>query len=141
MTVRLALEQTDGAASHFSTQILPDSHPQAAGNFTYLERITKFLLWSRGGFRLHLDGPAPLAAKLAAHYRETPTGKFDSSLVGEQLGIDNLQTLQNVIQILQKPVFFIERGMKLGQRCDPVDIRFAQFHDTIILSCALAIVN
>jgi len=85
VTVRLALEQTDGAASHFSTQILPDSHPQAAGNFTYLERITKFLLWSRGGFRLHLDGPAPLAAKLAAHYRETPTGKFDSSLVGERM--------------------------------------------------------
>jgi len=85
VTVRLALEQTDGTASRFSTQILPDSHPQAAGNFTYLERIAKFLLWSRGGFRLHLDGPAPLAAKLAAHYRETPTGKFDSNLVGERM--------------------------------------------------------
>ena len=85
MTVRLALEQTDGTVSHFTTQILPDSHPQAAGNFTYLERIAKFLLWSRGGFRIHFDGPAPLAAKLAAHYRETPTGKFDSNLVGERM--------------------------------------------------------
>jgi len=84
-TVCLALEQTDGTTSHFTTQILPDGHPQAAGNFTYLERIAKFLLWSRGGFRLHVDGPAPLAAKLAAHYRETATGKFDSNLVGERM--------------------------------------------------------
>ncbi len=61
------------------------SHPQAAGNFTYLERIAKFLLWSRGGYRIHFEGPAPLAAKLAAHYRETPTGKFDSNIVGERM--------------------------------------------------------
>jgi predicted NBD/HSP70 family sugar kinase len=85
VTARLALEQTDGTASHFTTPILPDSHPQAAGNFTYLERIAKFLLWSRGGFRIHFDGPATLAAKLAAHYRDTPTGKFDSNLVGERM--------------------------------------------------------
>ncbi len=73
--VRLALEQTDGTVSHFTTQVLPENHPQAAGNSIYIERIAKFLLWSRGGFRIHVDGPAPLAAKLAAHYRETPTGQ------------------------------------------------------------------
>jgi predicted NBD/HSP70 family sugar kinase len=85
VSVRLALEQTDGNTSHFVTQILPESHPQAAGNFTYLERIVKFLLWSRGGCRLHFDGPPALAAQLAAHYRETPTGKFDSNVVGERM--------------------------------------------------------
>src|ERR1035437_4499693 len=42
VTVRLGLEQTDGNVSHFTTPILPDNHPQAAGNSTYLERITKF---------------------------------------------------------------------------------------------------
>jgi predicted NBD/HSP70 family sugar kinase len=83
VTVRLGLEQTDGNVSHFTTPILPDNHPQAAGNFTYLERIAKFLLWSRGGFRIHFDGPAVLAAQLAAHYRETATGKFDSGIVAE----------------------------------------------------------
>ena len=83
--VRLALEQTDGSVSHFTTRVLPEGHPQAAGNFTYVERIAKFLLWSRGGFRIHFDGPAALAAKLAAHYRETATGRFDSNLVGERM--------------------------------------------------------
>lgn len=83
--VRLALEQTDGTASHFSTQVLPESHPQAQANAFYLERIAKFLLWSRGGWRIHVDGPAALAAGLAAHYRDTPAGKFDSHLVGERM--------------------------------------------------------
>jgi predicted NBD/HSP70 family sugar kinase len=83
--VGLALEQSSGSVSHFRTLLFPESHPQAAGNFTYLERIAKFLLWSRGGFRLHVEGPAPLAARLATYYREVPAGRFDSNLVGERM--------------------------------------------------------
>ncbi len=83
--VGLALEQADGNVSQFLTEVFPDAHPGAAGNFTYLERIVKFLLWSRGGFRLHFQGPARLAAKLTAHYRETPTGRFDADLVAERM--------------------------------------------------------
>ena len=91
--IGLALEQTDGSISHFQTEILPESDSRAAGNFTYLERIVKFLLWSRGGFRLHFAGPEALAARLAAHYRETPTGRFDSNLVGERMFDHPLQIL------------------------------------------------
>src|SRR5215475_10770005 len=58
--VGLALEQTDGNVSHFKTEILPESHSQAAGNFIYLERILRLLIWSRGGFRIHFQGPAAL---------------------------------------------------------------------------------
>jgi predicted NBD/HSP70 family sugar kinase len=83
--VRLALEQTDGNVSHFHTQVFPEAHPKAAGNFIYLERVVRFLLWSRGGFRLHFDGPGLLATKLAAYYRETPTGKFDSEIVAGRM--------------------------------------------------------
>lgn len=83
--VRLALEQADGSVFHTALAVLPDGHPQAAGTQTYVERLVKFLLWSRGGCRLYVDGPAALAAGLAAHYRDTPTGRFDSQLVGEQM--------------------------------------------------------
>lgn len=83
--VGLALEQADGSVFRFETQVLPESHPRAAGNLVYLERLVKFLLWSRGGWRLHLQGPASLATGLAAHYRDTATGRFDSQLVGEQM--------------------------------------------------------
>jgi predicted NBD/HSP70 family sugar kinase len=83
--VGLALEQSDGNVSHFKTEILPESHPQAAANFIYLERILRLLLWSRGGFRIHFQGPAALGTKLAAYYRDTATGKFDSNIVAERM--------------------------------------------------------
>lgn len=85
LPVRLALEQTDGLIYHFNTVIFPESAPPAAGNYTHLERILKFLLWSRGGWRIYFDGPAALAARLAAHYRDDATGRFDSDMVGAKM--------------------------------------------------------
>lgn len=83
--VRLALEQADGSVFRFDTSVLPETHPQAAGNAAYLERFVKFLLWSRGGWRIYIDGPRSLASQLTAHYRETAAGRFDAHLVGERM--------------------------------------------------------
>ncbi|HWY76757.1 MAG TPA: ROK family protein [Verrucomicrobiae bacterium] len=80
--IELATEQADGSIFHFSTQLLPDDHPRAAGNFVYLERLVKFLLWSWGGFRIYLNGPKALGAALQKYYVEQPTGKFDSEIIG-----------------------------------------------------------
>ncbi|MCL4789024.1 MAG: ROK family protein [Verrucomicrobia bacterium] len=85
LPVRIALEQTDGSVYHFLTEIFSEDAPQAAGNYTYIERIVKFLLWSRGGWRIYFDGPASIAAKLTAHYRDEATGKFDSEMVGTRM--------------------------------------------------------
>ena len=67
-----------------SHEVLPAAHPRAAANATHLERFVKFLLWSRGGWRLFVDGPPTLVAELAAHYRDTATGRFDASLVASR---------------------------------------------------------
>lgn len=83
--LRIALQQADGSVFHFNTEIFPDSDAGAAGNYVYVERLVKFLLWSRGGFRVSLDGPPALADRLQKHFRETPTGKFDSNLIGERI--------------------------------------------------------
>jgi predicted NBD/HSP70 family sugar kinase len=91
--VRLALEQADGTVFRFDIRVLPDAHPQASANFIFLERLVKFLLWSRGGWRIYVDGPASLASQLAAHYRETATGKFDAHLVGERMFDHPLEVL------------------------------------------------
>ena len=85
MPVRLALEQADGSVFHFNTFVFPERHPSVAGNFRYLERFTKFLLWSRGGYRIYFDGPANLHAQLLAHYRNTATGKFDAEIMGGRI--------------------------------------------------------
>ena len=50
--VGLALEQADGSVFRFDLAVLPESHPQADANRTYLERFVKFILWSRGGWRI-----------------------------------------------------------------------------------------
>src|SRR5437870_311365 len=91
--IQLALEQTDGPVFHLATEIFPENHPESAGNFTYLERLVKFLLWSRGGWRIYFDGPATLAAKLAAHYRDAATGKFDSNMVAERMFDHSLEVV------------------------------------------------
>lgn len=83
--VRLVLEQADGTVSRYEARVFPENAPESAGNFIFLERIARFLLWSRGGWRLHVDGPRALAARLAAHYATTETGKFDSYMVGERM--------------------------------------------------------
>jgi predicted NBD/HSP70 family sugar kinase len=93
VAVRLALEQTDGTVSHFNTAIFSEKHSAAAGNFVYLERILKFLLWSRGGFRVHFDGPPALAEQLRQHYRESASGRFDSNLVGERMFDHSLEVV------------------------------------------------
>ncbi len=83
--VELGLEQADGSVFRFSLEVLPEAHAQAGGNFTYVERLVKFLLWSRGGFRIYFSGPPRLGEALQRHYREAPTGKFDSDIIGSRI--------------------------------------------------------
>ncbi|HTU99772.1 MAG TPA: hypothetical protein VMF13_04485, partial [Luteitalea sp.] len=83
--VRLALEQADGSVFRFDLAVLPAGHPDEAGNVAFVERYVKFLLWSRGGWRLHVDAPAALVDALEAHYRETATGRFDADLVASRM--------------------------------------------------------
>lgn len=83
--VGLALEQGDGSVHRFALEVLPASHPASAANAFFLERCVKFLLWSRGGCCVHIDGPWPLAEQLAAHYRQTAIGRFDSETVAQRM--------------------------------------------------------
>lgn len=83
--VELALEQADGSVFRFKTEVLPEGHAQAKGNFVHIERMVKFLLWSRGGFRIYFNGPKSVGETLQKHYRETPTGKFDSDIIGTRI--------------------------------------------------------
>lgn len=83
--VRLALEQTDGSVFHFNTRVLEGGAEVESTNDYFIERLVKFLLWSYGGWRIWIDGPAHLAAALQRHYREDATGKFDSEIIGERI--------------------------------------------------------
>ena len=83
--VDIALEQADGSASRFSTTVLPEGHPKASGNFYYLERYIKFLLWSRGGCRIYFAGPESVQKSLSAYYASSKTGMFDADIMGNKI--------------------------------------------------------
>lgn len=85
LAVTVALEQADGSVFHFPTAIFPEGHPEVAANATYLERLVKFALWSRGGFRVWFDGPRAFGEQLQGHYREQATGRFDADLMGDRV--------------------------------------------------------
>lgn len=85
--VRLALEQTDGSVFHVATRVLGADAGQSVDtvNAYFLERLVKFLLWSYGGWRVWVDGPAALVTALQRHYLDDATGRFDSEIIGERI--------------------------------------------------------
>lgn len=83
--VTLALERSPDSISRFDTFVAAPGTPAARGNFVYLERLVKFLLWSRGGGRLHFAGPRELGEQLQRRFRETEAGRFDARLMGEKV--------------------------------------------------------
>jgi hypothetical protein len=83
--VRLALEQADGSVFHHHTLGFPETDPRASGNYTHVQRLVKFLLWARGGFRVCVDGPPALAEALRQHYLTSKEGQFDADLMGHRV--------------------------------------------------------
>jgi len=73
----LALERESGLVSHFKTCIV-ENDPDTP---RYVERIVKFLLWSRGGWKLTVGGPASIANFLLRNYSRTGLRAFDVELM------------------------------------------------------------
>ena len=83
--VVVALERPDGEISRFQTFLAPKGSQAALHNFFHVERWLKFLLWSRGAFKVHFGGPPELGRQLETYYRETPTGRFDANIMGQRI--------------------------------------------------------
>lgn len=81
----IALERSDGSRSVFRTEIFPHEGPYAALNERYVERLLKFLLWQKGGWRIVAGGDPRIAAFLRSVY--SPEGKraFDCHFIGERI--------------------------------------------------------
>lgn len=73
-TLQLALERKDGSISVFKADIEP-GNDQAL--LLYAERITKFFLWSAGGYRLFVSGPEVISQHLTKTYSQCGARSFD----------------------------------------------------------------
>lgn len=88
----VALEQPGGSVSVFRTEILPgDSPGRGELNLRYAERLVKFLLWQRGGWRVHLAGDPGIAKALAAIYSPDGARRFDYKFMGEKAYLKPLE--------------------------------------------------
>ena len=81
----LGLERANGELSRFETQVFPPDHPRAAANLRYAERLVKFLLWQRGGWRVYVGGPREIGEYIAACYSPAGVRQFDYHFMGEDV--------------------------------------------------------
>lgn len=79
------LERMDGSLSRFETQIFAAEHPRVGANLFYAERLLKFLLWQRGGWRIYVGGPIALGEYLARCYAPNGARAFDCQFMGQQV--------------------------------------------------------
>lgn len=56
----IAVEQPGAAVCTAEVLVAPDGHPAAGASRAMCERVVKSLLWSCGGSRVWVDGPAEL---------------------------------------------------------------------------------
>jgi len=75
--LRLAVERQDGLVSVFGT-VAPARDAEPEATYRIIERVVKFLLWSRGGWRIHFQGPAAIGRRLKADYAATGARAFDA---------------------------------------------------------------
>lgn len=79
----LGLEREAGLVSRFETEVLPGADELT---LRYVERIVKFLLWSRGGWKLHIGGPKAIGEAIRRIYSPRGARKFDCQMMAKAYG-------------------------------------------------------
>lgn len=85
MPLVIGLERGNGEVSRYETTVFPEGHSDFESNFEYVERIVKFLLWQRGGFKVYIGGPRAVGEYVAQCYSPEGSRKFDYHFMGEQV--------------------------------------------------------
>jgi len=84
-SLAIALERSDSSVSVFRTSIMPHEGSNVALNERYTERLLKFLLWQKGGYRVTIGGDARIADHLRGVYSHGGARAFDSEFMGERV--------------------------------------------------------
>jgi predicted NBD/HSP70 family sugar kinase len=79
----LGLERECGLVSRFETVVNPTAD---AETLLYVERIVKFLLWARGGWKLHVGGPKVIGEFIRKTYSARGARKFDCEMMALAYG-------------------------------------------------------
>lgn len=74
----IGLERHGGLLSRYETFVSPDADD---ATLCHVERIVKFLLWARGGWRIWLAGPRAIGESIQRTYSLAGERKFDVELM------------------------------------------------------------
>ena len=79
------LERGGGESSRFETAIFPEGHARFEANLEYAAHLLKFLLWQRGGWRVHVGGPRAIGDHLRSTYSPGGARHFDQHFMGAEV--------------------------------------------------------
>ncbi len=79
----IALERSDGSVSVYRTAVLPHEGAYIPLNQRYVERLLKFLLWQKGGYKVTVAGDPRIADYLRQVYSPDGARAFDHRFMGE----------------------------------------------------------
>lgn len=79
--IRLALERENKLISTWRDKILPLSSETLLLTRIFLEKLVKFLLWQKGGWKIYFQGPEILYSRLRELYSSQGERKFDVDLM------------------------------------------------------------
>ncbi len=81
----LGLERLNGSLSRYETVVFSGDHPQADSSLFYVERLVKFLLWQRGGWKVYVGGPSRIGEHIRQVYSPGGARAFDYHFMGEKV--------------------------------------------------------
>ncbi len=76
----IGLEREGGLVSRHEVRVLAGGD---AETLRYAERLVKFLLWARGGWRIYVGGPGEIGAHLRSAYGPGGVRAFDAGLMAK----------------------------------------------------------
>jgi predicted NBD/HSP70 family sugar kinase len=117
----LGIERDHGELGRFETQVYPEGHPRAAANLRYVERLVKFLLWQRGGWKVYVGGPASIGRYIQQAYAPDGPRQFDHQFMGHDV---YEKTFTAVVCSAAEVPPACETGKPLGRHLDGCRIGF-----------------
>ena len=114
----IALERQDGSRSVFHTEILGAADP---ANEFYVERLVKFLLWQKGGWKVTIAGDPEMADHVRQVYSSTGPRAFDFDFMGSRVYGRPMAIESVPYELAPEPK---EIGLALGRHQDGCRIGF-----------------
>ncbi len=85
-TVLIGIERNAGLVHRAELEIFAPGSSHDEESYTYVERAIKFILWSRGGWKIFIAGPPEITERIRAAYQPGGARAFDADLMQRAYG-------------------------------------------------------